>query len=87
MIKSPTGGALPGDNRRRGPGQPGHRAERAQDGPQEGLVRRIPIGRRLCELLDQAIGNRAEGHVALERAIEFYRRGLADGTVSFDEED
>jgi hypothetical protein len=29
----------------------------------------------------------AEVHVALERAIEFYRRGLAAGTVSFDEED
>ena len=29
----------------------------------------------------------ADVHVALERAIEFYRRGLADGTVSFDEED
>jgi hypothetical protein len=29
----------------------------------------------------------AELNVALERAIEFYRRGLADGTVSFAEED
>ena len=28
----------------------------------------------------------ADVHVALERAIEFYRRRLADGTVSFDEE-
>ena len=29
----------------------------------------------------------ADVHVALERAIAFYRQGLADGTVSFDEED
>ena len=29
----------------------------------------------------------AEVFVVLERALEFYRRGLANGTISFDEED
>ena len=29
----------------------------------------------------------ADVHVVLERAVEFYRRGLADGTVSFEEEE
>src|SRR5262249_11364208 len=29
----------------------------------------------------------AEVYIALENAISFYRQGLAEGTVSFDEED
>ena len=60
-----TGGTLPGDNRRHRPDGERHRAERSQDCPQTGKPRRIPIGRKLGDLLAQAIGERQTGPVFL----------------------
>jgi len=64
-MRCPTRGTLPGDDRRRGSMQPGHHAERAQDGSQDGTAATHPGRAQTGVLLDQAIGDRTEGPVFL----------------------